>query len=283
MAAGDHALAVELARESLDTTRRIDDSLVTAYANLALADALCQSGQPDRAVDALLSGAGGEELSLVAGGWRANYFELLTRCRLAQGRGADAARCAATTAEVAAATGLPLAVAMARRAEAAVALAVGRPDRAAALAFSGAKAADASGAVVEAARARVLAGIALGEAGEQERAIGELEAAARELAACGAHGYRQEAEAALRRLGRRFHRRAPAARPEGRGAETLTGRELEVARLVIDRRTNVEIASRLYVSEKTIESHMRNIFRKLDVSSRADVARMLEHADGLRS
>ncbi len=52
---------------------------------------------------------------------------------------------------------------------------------------------------------------------------------------------------------------------------------------MIDRRTNVEIATRLYVSEKTIESHMRNIFRKLDVSSRADVARTLEQADGLRS
>ena len=49
-----------------------------------------------------------------------------------------------------------------------------------------------------------------------------------------------------------------------------------MARLVVDRRTNPEIARALFLSEKTIETHMRNIFRKLDVSSRADVARRVE-------
>jgi DNA-binding NarL/FixJ family response regulator len=52
-----------------------------------------------------------------------------------------------------------------------------------------------------------------------------------------------------------------------------------VARLVVDRRTNPEIASALFLSEKTVETHMRNIFRKLDVSSRADVARTVERAE----
>jgi DNA-binding CsgD family transcriptional regulator len=54
--------------------------------------------------------------------------------------------------------------------------------------------------------------------------------------------------------------------------ETLTERELEVARLVVDRHTTPEIARALFLSEKAIETHMRNIFRKLGVSSRADVA-----------
>ena len=42
--------------------------------------------------------------------------------------------------------------------------------------------------------------------------------------------------------------------------------------------SNPEIAAELFLSLKTVESHMRNIFRKLAVSSRADVARAVERA-----
>ena len=45
---------------------------------------------------------------------------------------------------------------------------------------------------------------------------------------------------------------------------------------MVDRRTNPEIASELFLSIKTVETHMRNIFRKLEVSSRVEVARVLE-------
>jgi DNA-binding NarL/FixJ family response regulator len=58
----------------------------------------------------------------------------------------------------------------------------------------------------------------------------------------------------------------------------LTGRELEVAELVLDRRTNREIAEELFLSTKTVETHMRNIFNKLGVSSRVEVARALVKA-----
>ncbi len=58
----------------------------------------------------------------------------------------------------------------------------------------------------------------------------------------------------------------------------LSGRELEVARLVVDRRSNSEIAAILFLSLKTVESHMRNIFRKLGVASRVEVARALERS-----
>ena len=43
-----------------------------------------------------------------------------------------------------------------------------------------------------------------------------------------------------------------------------------------DRHTNKEIARRLYLSEKTVEAHLRNIFVKLRVSSRVAVARELD-------
>ena len=50
--------------------------------------------------------------------------------------------------------------------------------------------------------------------------------------------------------------------------------------------TNREIAAALFLSDKTVESHMRNIFHKLGVSSRVEVARAIERtqrqSDGSR-
>jgi DNA-binding CsgD family transcriptional regulator len=164
---------------------------------------------------------------------------------------------------------------MAQRAAAAVALASGEPASAAERALASADAAEEVGVPVEAALSRTLAGRALAEAGEPERAAAELHRAAAELDRCGALRYRDAAELELGRLGRRIHRRTrPAAADDG--IASLTGRELEVARLVVDRKTNPEIAAELFVSKKTVETHLRNIFRKLDVSSRVELARMLE-------
>ena len=107
----------------------------------------------------------------------------------------------------------------------------------------------------------------------------ELKHAASELQACGALRYRSAAERELRGLGHRIHRRTRPGKIDATGVEALTERELQVARLVVDRRTNPEIAEALFLSPKTVETHMRNIFRKLDVSSRVEVARTVERAD----
>jgi DNA-binding CsgD family transcriptional regulator len=125
---------------------------------------------------------------------------------------------------------------------------------------------------------RTLAGRALAGAGETERAVAVLERAAAELDACGALRHRNGAERELRRLGRAVHRRSARGSREEGGLDSLTGRELEVARLVVDRRTNSEIAAELFLSVKTVETHLRNIFRKLDASSRVEVARIVEGA-----
>ena len=91
-------------------------------------------------------------------------------------------------------------------------------------------------------------------------------------------GYRAEAERELRKLGRAVHRRSAAGTADD-GIAALTERELQLARLVVDRKTNPEIAAELYLSVKTVETHLRNIFRKVGVSSRVELARAVEQSE----
>jgi DNA-binding NarL/FixJ family response regulator len=80
----------------------------------------------------------------------------------------------------------------------------------------------------------------------------------------------RQAAAVLRRLGRRVARQG--VRGTGVGVAALSARELEVARLVADGRSNREIAAQLHLSEKTIESHLARAFGKLGVRRRAALA-----------
>ncbi|MEK7424840.1 MAG: response regulator transcription factor [Actinomycetota bacterium] len=65
---------------------------------------------------------------------------------------------------------------------------------------------------------------------------------------------------------------APAARRGGPGGD-LSNREDEVLRLIALGLTNTEIAERLYVSVRTIETHRAHIHQKLDIRSRAELVR----------
>jgi DNA-binding NarL/FixJ family response regulator len=124
----------------------------------------------------------------------------------------------------------------------------------------------------------MLAGRALARAGEPDQAAAELERAAAAFESFDAPRYQAEADRELRKLGRRIHRRsAPGTGEDGIGS--LTERELQLARLVVERKTNPQIAGELFLSPKTVETHLRNIFRKLGVSNRVELARAVERAD----
>jgi hypothetical protein len=105
-------------------------------------------------------------------------------------------------------------------------------------ALSSAELADAVRAPIEADLARIVAGRALAHLGERDRAVALLEHAAAELDRCGARRYRDEAQQELRRLGQRIHRRTRPGDPNQTGIGTLTARELEIAHLIVDRKTN---------------------------------------------
>jgi DNA-binding CsgD family transcriptional regulator len=65
---------------------------------------------------------------------------------------------------------------------------------------------------------------------------------------------------------------------ESPGAGLLSRREAEVAQLVAEGLTNKEIGARLFISEHTVDSHVRGILNKLGVDSRARIAAWVESA-----
>jgi DNA-binding NarL/FixJ family response regulator len=117
----------------------------------------------------------------------------------------------------------------------------------------------------ETARVRVLIALACRELGDEDTAAMELEAAARVFSDLGAGPD-------LARV-----RRALGDQP-GSGGAQLTGRELEVLRLLAAGRSNREIAEELVISGRTVDRHVSNLFSKLDVQSRsAATAYAYEH------
>lgn len=57
----------------------------------------------------------------------------------------------------------------------------------------------------------------------------------------------------------------------------LTRREIEVLKLIAEGLTNVEIADKLFISFQTVDSHRKNLFKKLDAKNRASLINIAIH------
>jgi DNA-binding NarL/FixJ family response regulator len=255
----------------------------SVVAELALAQARLTNGfDPADCRESILRVAGGPELSSLDAGARPTFCQLLVHTELARGDTAAAAEWVDRIEVLARALGPrlrgPCAYAHLTRAE--VLLAVGDAEAAAAAARVALSGFEAISARVDASRARLLVGLACAAAGRRAPALAELAKAQVEFADAGARRMLDEAVRAQRRLGRRVAGRT-AGQPCLPGAKShprlagLTRREAEVAALIGEGRTNRQIAAQLVVSERTVDAHLRNMFAKLDVSSRAAVAAAL--------
>ena len=260
---GDLERALAAAEEAVALVRDLDDSVLTRATQAHVTWVWLVAGRPERCLEAVPA-LGGPELPWIEPGRRAWLLSVLARAELDRGNRRGAVEWAERGEATTAGLGLPLADANVLHARALLALEGGEAVTAAGLAAAAAAAADSVGAVVDAARARAVEGRALAAAGDAEAATERLMRAEAELSACGAAQFRDEAARELRRLGRRVgarQRRSAA----GDGLEGLSGREREVAGLVAEGRTNREIAGQLFLSEKTVESHLAKVFKKLGV------------------
>ena len=235
-----------------------------------LGAALTAAGNPERGAATMLEAFGGATMPLVIPAERPAAAADLVEAQLAAGDLAGARESLTHGRAAALEARTYWAATTIARAESAVLLAEGRADEA----VGAARRPDetdwprADDAPLASALARLAEGRALAAAGEKAAAIAALTEAEAALDSFGAVRRRDEAVRELRRLG---HRVVRAARDGADGP--LTAREREIAELVAGGRTNREVAEQLVLSSKTVEAHLRNIYAKLGVRSRVELAR----------
>jgi DNA-binding CsgD family transcriptional regulator len=121
----------------------------------------------------------------------------------------------------------------------------------------------------ETARTQLAYGERLRRAGTRVRAREQLRAAAETFDRLGARPWADLVRAELAASGETARRREPST------AHDLTPQELQIALMLAQGRTTREAAAAVFLSPKTIEYHLRSVYRKLGVSSRAALAAAL--------
>jgi DNA-binding NarL/FixJ family response regulator len=187
--------------------------------------------------------------------WVPAYVDALVRV----GRGSDAHSIAKAYSDVAQRSGLPLAIALGRRC----------------LGLARASVDDLEAAIsmlanmhnpYEEARTRLCLGELLRRRGKRAAASEMLLLALEAFEHVGAQAWTERARSELSITGVTIHRTPSPTLGD------LTPQERNVARLVATGLTNREIAERLFVTTNTVETHLRHIFQKLEVSSRTQLA-----------
>lgn len=120
----------------------------------------------------------------------------------------------------------------------------------------------------ERARTDLYLGERLRRTGRRSRSRAPLRAAIAGFARFGADAWADRAERELRASGETVGPRDVSV------ADRLTAQELQVAQLVAEGATNREAAATLFLSTKTVEFHLHNVYRKLDLRSRSELARL---------
>ncbi|HYC32527.1 MAG TPA: LuxR C-terminal-related transcriptional regulator, partial [Gemmatimonadales bacterium] len=205
---------------------------------------------------------------------RARLLPAVVEAALSAGETAAARGAADELTAIAGELDAPYLAGAAAHADGSIQLAEGRPREALAALREAERHWEQSHAPYEAARTRLLVGLAC-------RALGDSAGGALELEAARECFERLGAAPDLERLApkRGSDPGANDGTASGLTASGLTAREVEVLRLVAGGGTNRAIAAALGLSEKTVARHLSNIFVKLDVSSRAAAtAWAYEHA-----
>ncbi|WP_323375363.1 AAA family ATPase [Streptomyces alkaliterrae] len=272
------------AEEAAAAVEGSSDSWWSTLARSLLAFAVLGAGDAHRARDVLLDAGGGRDLPRLQPSLATEYLEVLTAASLAVGETAEAEHAAERAAKESAHVGLPTRRAAALRAQGRVEAHHGNPAAAARAFAEAAQESARCGATLREAQGLLLAAPFAREAGERDRAA-DMWRRARRLAAEGG-------AVQLLDLADRQDREPPggSAGPwtgtadPGPALARLTAREREIAELVAEGLTNQAIASRLFLSPRTVESHVARAYRKTGVPSRAALATLVaRHADARRA
>ncbi|MCW7940511.1 LuxR family transcriptional regulator [Streptomyces hygroscopicus] len=116
--------------------------------------------------------------------------------------------------------------------------------------------------VVYRARAHLLYGEWLRRQGRRRDARSALRLAHESLSDLGVEAFAERAAGELRATGEQARSRT------SKASDQLTMQEVHIARLVADGATSKEVAAKLFLSPRTVDAHLRNIFRKLGLTSR---------------
>ena len=125
----------------------------------------------------------------------------------------------------------------------------------------------------ELARAHLLYGEWLRRENRRADAREQLRTAHEMLAAIGMEAFAERARQELAATGEKVRKRTVETRDD------LTAQERQIARLARDGLSNPEIGARLFLSARTVEWHLRNVFTKLGISSRRELAKALAGPD----
>jgi DNA-binding CsgD family transcriptional regulator len=128
----------------------------------------------------------------------------------------------------------------------------------------------------EHARTELAYGEFLRRARHRVEAREHLQAALDGFEGLGATLWAEKARVELRASGQTARKRDPSTRAD------LTEQELQIARFVSEGLTNREVAAQLFLSPRTIDFHLRNVYKKLGINSRTALARLDLDSDNVR-